>query len=54
MQRMRHPPTEEETLWALRFEAGELGDAADFFDWAGMFELRRDLLERIDRLEQAL
>lgn len=37
-----------------RFEAGELGDAVDFFEWAGMFELRQDLLARIDRLEQAL
>jgi len=34
-----------------RFEAGELGDATDFFEWAGLYELRRDLLDKIERLE---
>lgn len=34
-----------------RFEAGELGDAMDFFEWAGLYELRQDVLERIRRLE---
>ncbi len=34
-----------------RFEAGELGDAMDFFEWAGLYELRRDLTEKLRRLE---
>jgi hypothetical protein len=33
----------ESSLFYRRFEAGELGDAADFFEWAGLYELRRDL-----------
>lgn len=37
-----------------RFEAGELGDAMDFFEWAGLCELRQDLLEKIQRLESAV
>lgn len=37
-----------------RFEAGEMGDAMDFFEWAGMVELRQDLLEKIARLELVL
>ena len=37
-----------------RFEAGELGDAMDFFEWAGLYELRQDLLEKIRRVETAL
>jgi len=36
-----------------RFEAGELGDAMDFFEWAGVYELRQDLLNKIRRLESA-
>ena len=36
-----------------RFEAGELGDAMDFFEWAGVYELRQDLLNKIRRLEWA-
>lgn len=37
-----------------RFEAGELGDAMDFFEWAGVYELRQDLLEKIRHLESVL
>lgn len=36
------------------FETGELGDAMDFFEWAGLYELRQDLLEKIQRLEQVV
>jgi hypothetical protein len=36
-----------------RFEAGELGDAMDFFEWNGLYELHQDLATRIQRLEQA-
>jgi len=37
-----------------RFQAGELGDAMDFFEWAGLYELRQDLLAKIGRLEAAV
>ena len=37
-----------------RFESGELGDAADFFEWDGLYDLHRDLAEKIRRLELAL
>ena len=35
-----------------RFGAGLLGDAMDFFKWAGLYELRRDLDNKIRTLEQ--
>lgn len=34
-----------------KFERGELGDAMDFFEWAGLFELQQNLLEKIQLLE---
>ena len=37
-----------------RFEAGKLGDAMDFFEWAGLYELRQDILKKILRLESGL
>jgi hypothetical protein len=37
-----------------RFEAGELGDTMDFFEWAGLHELRQDLLEKIQHVEAAV
>ena len=37
-----------------RFEAGELVDAMDFFEWAGLYELRQDLLDKLHRVETAL
>ena len=36
-----------------RFEAGELGDAMDFFEWSGLYELRQDILDKIGHLERA-
>lgn len=36
-----------------RFEAGELGDDADFFEWSGLIELRQELQETIARVESA-
>jgi len=36
-----------------RFEAGELGDSMDFFEWAGLYELYQDVMAKIARLEQA-
>lgn len=44
----------ESSTFYRRFEAGELGDAADFFEWAGLYELWQDLVEKIHRLELAL
>ena len=37
-----------------RLEAGELGDAMDFFEWAGLCELRQDILKKIRHLESGL
>ncbi|MBM4461468.1 MAG: hypothetical protein FJ011_27545 [Chloroflexi bacterium] len=36
-----------------RFEAGELGDGADFFEWAGLYELRQNLAAKAQRMESA-
>ncbi len=33
----------ESATFYRRFEAGELGDAMDFFEWAGLYELREDI-----------
>ena len=44
----------DSSVFYRRFQAGELGDAMDFFEWAGLHELREDLLEKIRRLEPAL
>ncbi|HHJ07163.1 MAG TPA: hypothetical protein ENK24_06660 [Anaerolineae bacterium] len=30
-----------------KFEQGELGDDMDFFEWAGLFELQQDLVEKL-------
>ncbi|OGO43625.1 MAG: hypothetical protein A2Z04_04460 [Chloroflexi bacterium RBG_16_57_9] len=42
------------TDFYARFEAGELGDLMDYFEWAGLWELHQRLQEKIRRLEQAL
>jgi hypothetical protein len=44
----------ESATFYRRFEAGELGDAMDFFEWAGLYELYQDIIEKIRRLEPAL
>jgi hypothetical protein len=44
----------ESAAFYERFEAGELGDAMDFFEWAGLYELEQDLMAKIQRLEAAL
>ena len=41
-------------LFYSRFEAGELGDAMDYFEWAGLYELYQDIAEKVRRLEQTL
>jgi hypothetical protein len=37
-----------------RFEAGELGDEIDFFEWSGLYELQQDILNKIHHLELAV
>ncbi len=37
-----------------RFESGELGDATDFFEWSGLYEMRKDLLLKVHRIEAVL
>lgn len=37
-----------------RFAAGEIGDSADFFEWDGLYDLFRDLTDKIQRLESTL
>jgi hypothetical protein len=44
----------ESAAFYRRFEGGELGDSMDFFEWAGLYELRQDIMEKIRRLESAL
>jgi len=44
----------ESNTFYERFQAGKLGDAMDFFEWAGLYELRQDIVEKIHRLESAL
>ena len=44
----------ESAIFYQQFEAGELGDAMDFCEWSGLYELRQDLLDKIRRLEAAV
>jgi hypothetical protein len=37
-----------------RFEAGDLGDAVEFFEWAGLYELYQVLEEKVRDLEAVL
>lgn len=37
-----------------RFEAGELGDEMDFFEWSSLYELYQNLGVKINQLEQAV
>ena len=37
-----------------RFDAGKLGDSLDFFEWDGLYDLHRDLVEKIRRIESTL
>ena len=34
-----------------QFEAGELGDEMDFFEWSGLYELWQDMQHKIELLE---
>ena len=37
-----------------RFEAGDMGDARDFFEWAGLYELHHALQQKDRDLETVL
>ena len=37
-----------------QFNSGNLGDEMDFFERFGLWELRKDILKKIHKLEQAL
>jgi len=37
-----------------QFQAGVLGDDMDYFEWAGLYELREDLLQKIQTIDKAL
>jgi hypothetical protein len=41
----------ESATFYRRFQAGELGDAMDFFEWAGLYALYQDIIEKIRRLK---
>lgn len=41
-------------IFFAEFEAGNLGDNMDFFEWAGLYELREDILDKIRQLEAEL
>ncbi len=43
----------DSATFAARFEAGELGDRTDYFEWAGLYALKQDLIDKIHRLEAA-
>ena len=35
-----------------KFESGELGDAMDYFEWSGLYEIYLYLRDKIERLER--
>ncbi|AFZ57843.1 hypothetical protein H6G54_16375 [Anabaena cylindrica FACHB-243] len=37
-----------------QFNSGNLGDEMDFFEWFSLCELRKDILQKIKKLKQAL
>jgi len=37
-----------------RFESGEMGDNVDYFEWAGLYELFQDALDKVRHLETSL
>ncbi len=41
----------ESATFYQRFEAGEMGDAMDYFEWAGLSELYQKAQDKIRRLE---
>lgn len=60
LERYRRDLSEFEQRYAMdsatfhaRFQAGELGDEMDFFEWAGLYQLFQDTLQKIGSLELA-
>ncbi len=60
LERYQHDLHEFEARYGMdsatfyqRFEAGELGDDMDYFEWSGLWELFQDLETKIERLERA-
>jgi len=43
----------ESAAFYRQFQAGALGDAADYLEWAGLYEMRQELAARIRRSEPA-
>lgn len=43
----------DSTKFYQRFEAGEMGDAMDFFEWAGLYELYQAIQGKVNQLETA-
>ncbi|WP_016949156.1 hypothetical protein [Anabaena sp. PCC 7108] len=41
-------------LFEQQFNSGKLGDKMYFFEWFSLCELRKDILQKINKLEQAL
>lgn len=41
-------------LFYRRFEAGELGDSMDYFEWAGLYELHQEVQRKVERLATAI
>ena len=41
----------ESATFYQRFEAGEMGDFMDYFEWAGLYELYQKAQDKIRRLE---
>jgi hypothetical protein len=61
LERYEHDLAEFENRFGMdsatfyeRFDTGELGDSMDFFEWAGLYKLQVDLIEKIKRLESVL
>lgn len=59
LARYEHDLREFETRYGMEsatfyrcFEAGELGDDMDYFEWSGLWELYQDLKAKIERLER--
>lgn len=43
----------QSNIFHQRFEAGELGDATDFIEWAATIEMLNNVNQRLDLLEAA-
>jgi len=44
----------ESPIFYQRFEAEEMGDATDYFEWAGLYKLCQDARQKLRRLLSAL